>query len=487
MEGVLIKLEKRIRMDNPEGQHDKEISYNINDYYKAHPRQGKRRFEFGVGLAIFLLFIFSLTQIFGLDSNKAEEANRAVSDLFIRGNPSIREEVNDQSVRDAKDKVGQLPWLHRPTYHQRISDAEAQLKDLEFAKTIFQQSKEVEGIEGQPIGDSQSRLLSDNVKESDIKAKIKSCQQNKLSMTACEIYQEAHDIFVLIDQAEADWNKIQDAGVKNKETNELVTNFVNFEAEHQTLFIHSQSRQLKEQMGKYAEELGKQLIVQRESGELDDETIDSVKQSTTLQNNLRGSILDFQPRVALTYDDGPNPDYTPALLDVLKQHNVKATFFLMGAYVDMYPDLTKRILEEGHVIGNHTYNHFDLATLPEDQIIQQVEWTQESIKDVTDYVPRLYRLPFGSGNAGVVDIINGHFGMKSIMWNIDTMDWSSHDTNSILEVAEANLQQNSMVLMHDSHPAAVEATDILIQRLKDQGYRFVAADQIDLGFEYFPS
>ena len=141
-----------------------------------------------------------------------------------------------------------------------------------------------------------------------------------------------------------------------------------------------------------ADRLAEIILKGAQYGDYSAEFRESLKESPFLKIALRASEFDQEPLVSLTFDDGANPEYTPWLLDVLKKHGVKATFFLVGGNVDKYPELTKRIYDEGHIIGNHTYNHPDLRKCSDEEILKQFEWTQMAIKAACGFEPNLYRL-----------------------------------------------------------------------------------------------
>ena len=184
--------------------------------------------------------------------------------------------------------------------------------------------------------------------------------------------------------------------------------------------------------------------------------------------------------MALTFDDGPNPDTTPQLLEVLAKYNVKGTFFVLGAEVEIYPELTKQIVEEGHIIANHSYNHPNFDEVSEEEVLAEIEMTQEAIFEATDFLPTLYRMPYGAGGARVVNLLPE---MTSIIWNIDSEDWASQDAYVIYEEVMENLLQHSLLLMHDRHQATVDALDLLIPALQEQDYQFVTP--LEIGMEDF--
>lgn len=209
---------------------------------------------------------------------------------------------------------------------------------------------------------------------------------------------------------------------------------------------------------------------------------DEVYWTDTLVDYFEGPAVGEERLIALTFDDGPNDEFTPQLLDILAKHEVKATFFVMGAYVDEFPDVARRIVAEGHTIANHTYNHPDLSTVSDDEVLKQFIWTQESIEDVTGVWPDLYRLPFGAGGERVVDLMGN---MTSILWNIDSMDWYYQDTTLTYNHIMANLQPSSLLLMHDTHQATPDVIDLLIPVLKERGYHFVSPTEVGFDLRYY--
>lgn len=214
---------------------------------------------------------------------------------------------------------------------------------------------------------------------------------------------------------------------------------------------------------------------------IEDETLlEELFSSPSLASKLSGSNLDSRQLVALTFDDGPNPDTTPQLLEVLAKYNVKGTFFVLGAEVEIYPELTKQIVEEGHIIANHSYNHPNFDEVSEEEVLAEIEMTQEAIFEATDFLPTLYRMPYGAGGARVVNLLPE---MTSIIWNIDSEDWASQDAYVIYEEVMENLLQHSLLLMHDRYQATVDALDLLIPALQEQDYQFVTP--LEIGMEDF--
>ena len=179
-------------------------------------------------------------------------------------------------------------------------------------------------------------------------------------------------------------------------------------------------------------------------------------------------------KVAITFDDGPNPEYTERLLDGLKERNVKATFFLIGKEVKEYPEIVKRISDEGHLIGNHTYEHVNLCEIDCDQVKWQVEQTNDAIYEVTGERPMYIRPPYGCWNKQMEE----ETGMLEILWNVDPRDWDCKDSGVLIDRVLKQVQNDSIILFHDASASSVDAALSVVDILTERGYEFVGADEL---------
>lgn len=179
-------------------------------------------------------------------------------------------------------------------------------------------------------------------------------------------------------------------------------------------------------------------------------------------------------KIALTFDDGPDAECTPLLLDGLAERGVKATFFVIGKEAEAQPELMQRIVKEGHMVGNHTYNHVDLKNMTASAARQEIEKANEVIAKYTGEEPCFLRPPFGSASSKVEQEME----MIQVLWSIDTMDWSCKNEEQICNTIYREIEENSIILMHDEYPATVRAALSVIDNLQKQGYEFVTVDEI---------
>lgn len=178
--------------------------------------------------------------------------------------------------------------------------------------------------------------------------------------------------------------------------------------------------------------------------------------------------------IALTFDDGPSSKYTPILLDGLKERGVHATFFLMGKNIEGKEDIVKRMSEEGHLIGNHSYEHIRLTKAGPKAVCEAVEHTQEQIEAITGKRPEYIRPPYGDWNEELEEEI----GMTPVLWSVDSLDWKLKDTGKILRRVLKDVKDGDIILLHDIFPSSVEAALELIDILQKEGYVFVTADEL---------
>jgi peptidoglycan-N-acetylglucosamine deacetylase len=185
--------------------------------------------------------------------------------------------------------------------------------------------------------------------------------------------------------------------------------------------------------------------------------------------------------IALTFDDGPWP-YTPELLDTLKKHKAKATFFLLGRKVANRPELTQRIVKEGHEIGNHTWNHPDLTTLPDQEIISEMTSTSDVIYRTVGKAPTMMRPPNGATDARVGQLM-AELGLPQILWTGSTLDWQARDVKVITKRTISLAKRNGVILLHDIVPETVKAMPAVLTALEKQDYRFVTVTTLLQGRE----
>ena len=179
-----------------------------------------------------------------------------------------------------------------------------------------------------------------------------------------------------------------------------------------------------------------------------------------------------EKRIAITFDDGPHRLYTPKLLDGLKERGIHATFFLVGENIGNNEALVKRMAEEGHLIGNHTFSHVQLTKMKKEDACREVQQTNERICAVTG-APVLYiRPPYGSWN----DELQAEIPMTVTLWNLDSEDWKSQNTGKIVELVESEAKEGSIILLHDIFDTSVEAALRIVDDLTAQGYTFVTVD-----------
>lgn len=190
--------------------------------------------------------------------------------------------------------------------------------------------------------------------------------------------------------------------------------------------------------------------------------------------NVINSENDGTKKIAITFDDGPHPQYTEQLLDGLKERGVKATFFVTGEHAELHPDLIKRMQEEGHLIGNHTYSHIQLASNNREEFRNQIIKTNEIIEGITGVEVQYVRPPYGTWDKKLEAELN----MFPVLWTVDPQDWSSSNATSVAEKVVSKAGENDIILMHDYFESSVTAALKAVDELKEEGFTFVTVEEI---------
>ena len=181
-------------------------------------------------------------------------------------------------------------------------------------------------------------------------------------------------------------------------------------------------------------------------------------------------------RVALTFDDGPHPSNTVLLLDGLRERNVKATFFLIGRNIPGNEAVVRRIYEEGHLIGNHTYDHVDLTGMGKEEACRQALETSRLVQEITGQGTEFIRAPFGAWNKE----LEACTGMIHVKWSVDPLDWTTENVTLITERVCETIEDGDIILLHDWYKSSVEAALQIVDTLLERGYEFVTVDQMIL-------
>ena len=183
---------------------------------------------------------------------------------------------------------------------------------------------------------------------------------------------------------------------------------------------------------------------------------------------------DMPKKIALTFDDGPNIACTGRLLDGLKKRNVRATFFVIGKNVKENPKLTKRIYEEGHMIGNHTYSHIDMSKVSEGKAGKELKKTSRMVHAITGEYPQYMRPPYGVCSQSLEESLD----MILVRWTIDPLDWKTENTDDIVKKVVTKAEENDIILLHDCYNSSVDAALKIIDILQKKGYEFVTVDEL---------
>lgn len=177
--------------------------------------------------------------------------------------------------------------------------------------------------------------------------------------------------------------------------------------------------------------------------------------------------------IALTFDDGPNPNSTQKLLNILSENEVKATFFMVGYNIEEYPYIVKKIYNEGHDIGIHSYGHTNYSLMSFDDVLKDIDKCSNLIYNAIGKRPYLVRPPFGSIKEEEIDTEDYFF----VNWNVDPCDWKLDDAELIAKEAIKYAKSGSIILLHDIYNVSCEAAEIIIKTLKEDGYRFVTVSE----------
>jgi len=186
-------------------------------------------------------------------------------------------------------------------------------------------------------------------------------------------------------------------------------------------------------------------------------------------------------QVALTFDDGPDPRATPALLDLLREHDVEAAFFVIGKKVDAAPELANQILRDGHLLENHTYEHSNATNFySTKKLTAELTRTQQTIQKHTGTTPRFFRPPVGLSNPNTFHAAVA-LRLKVIGWNIRSLDRRITDPEQIVKRIERGLKPGAIILLHDADIPAdrlVATVKLLLAKLREHGYEVVRLDRM---------
>ncbi len=184
------------------------------------------------------------------------------------------------------------------------------------------------------------------------------------------------------------------------------------------------------------------------------------------------------PYIAFTFDDGPHPVQTPRVLKMLKERNIKATFFCLGECVAQNPDVAKQIVEEGHEIANHSWNHPQLSKMSEAAVKDQLDRAHNVIKQTTGITPTLMRPPYGAFTAKQRTWANAVWNYKIILWDVDSLDWKHRTPAKTESIIMKETKNGSIILCHDIHKTTIDAMPATLDALLAKGFKFVTVTEL---------
>jgi len=184
-----------------------------------------------------------------------------------------------------------------------------------------------------------------------------------------------------------------------------------------------------------------------------------------------------EKKIAISFDAAWGDEYTDNILDTLDKYNVKTTFFLVGFWVEKYPDMAKKIYERGHEIGNHSTNHPYMSKLSDKQMTDELAITNEEIKKITGEDTILFRPPFGDYNDRVIRNCREN-GYYVIQWDVDSLDWKELGVQPVVDRVTRNVKKGSIVLFHNNAKYVTQYLPIVLERLQKDGYQIVPISEL---------
>lgn len=184
-------------------------------------------------------------------------------------------------------------------------------------------------------------------------------------------------------------------------------------------------------------------------------------------------------QISISFDAAWGNEDTRQILDILKENNVKATFFMTGEWIEKYPEDVKAIASEGHDLGNHSMTHQQMSTLSKEKCLEELQKPHDLVKELTGTEMILFRPPYGDYNNNLIDTA-ASLGYHTIQWDVDSLDWKDYGVSSIIDTVcnHSHLGNGSIILMHNGAQYTAEALDTLIKNLIDKGYKFVPISKL---------
>lgn len=211
----------------------------------------------------------------------------------------------------------------------------------------------------------------------------------------------------------------------------------------------------------------------------------TVKANVSVSNSVNGKELPIycvetdEPKIALSFDAAWGNEDTRKILEILKKHDVRVTFFMTGGWVESYPDDVKAILAAGHDLGNHSENHKNMSQLSDAEKKEELISVHQKVQELTGYEMFLFRPPYGDYDNAVVNVAKD-CGYFTIQWDVDSLDWKDYGVDSIIKTVteHKHLGNGSIILCHNGAKYTAEALDTLITALKEKGYTFVPVSEL---------
>lgn len=193
-------------------------------------------------------------------------------------------------------------------------------------------------------------------------------------------------------------------------------------------------------------------------------------------NHCKSGI--YENDVALTFDDGPNEKFTPKVLELLNKHKAKATFFCIGKNIEKYPKLFLQIINEGHIVGNHSYDHKNnFGFLNTIDVCNEIEKTQKIVKNNLDIQMKFFRPPFGITNPNIAKAVN-LLNLETMGWSIRTFDTIAKNSEAVLKKIQSKIKKGDVILMHDNSELSIEVLEKLLVLLENKKLKSISLDKL---------